>query len=132
MKKIIRLTEDDLTRIVKRIISEEKKSKHTDYYRIYGGKNKKNPPFEPGTKIKRKWRVDDDGEVIKDGREMYEFVRMDGNVMKLRPLNKEALYSQDTTHPEYIKKNQKAGYKPRYEDLVQLHYNHADAFEVVS
>ena len=132
MKKIIRLTEDDLTRIVKRIISEEKKSKFTDYDRIYGGKNKKNPPFEPGTKIKRIWRIDDDGNVIKDGRAMYEFVRMDGNVMKLKRLNKEALYDEDIMHPEYIKKHKKDGYKPRYEDLVQLHYTHADAFEVVS
>lgn len=131
MKRTIRLTEDDLTRIVKQIIIEEKKSKYKDYYRIYGGKNKKNPPFKPGTKIKHIWRIDDDGNVIKDGKEMYEFVRMDGDMMKLRCLNKEALYSEDTSDPNSIKIQKNAGYNPKYDDLRQLHYRHADAFEVV-
>jgi len=51
---------------------------------LYGGNNKQNPPFNVGDKLKQIWRVDDDNNLIKDGREMVEFVGMKGDMMLLK------------------------------------------------
>jgi hypothetical protein len=89
---------------------------------LYGGLNKKNPPFNIGDKIKQIWRVDDNNNIIKDGREMFEFIGMKGNMMLLKTLNSYAAHSEDTVNPEIVRQSKKAGYKPIIGDILQLHY----------
>jgi hypothetical protein len=99
---------------------------------VYGGLNTKNPPFNVGDKIKQIWRFDDNDNVIKDGREMVEFVGMKGNMMLLKTLNSYAAHSEDTINPEVIKQSKEAGYKPIMGDVLQLHYMYADRYEVMA
>lgn len=98
---------------------------------LYGGNNKQNPPFNVGDKLKQIWRVDIDNNLIKDGREMREFVGMKGDMMLLKSLNIYAAYSEDTINPYVVKMSKKAGYKPIIGDIKQLHYMYADRYEVV-
>lgn len=98
---------------------------------LYGGNNKQNPPFNVGDKLKQIWRVDDENNLIKDGREMVEFVGMKGNMMLLKTLNIYAAHSEDTTNPYVVKLAKKAGFKPIIGDVLQLHYMYADRYEVV-
>lgn len=98
---------------------------------LYGGNNKQNPPFNVGDKLKQIWRVDDNDNLIRDGREMVEFVGMKGDMMLLKTLNSYATHSEDTINPEVVKMSKKAGYKPIIGDVLQLHYMYADRYEVV-
>lgn len=93
--------------------------------------NTTNPPFNIGDKLKQTWRLDDNGKLIKDGREMMEFVGMKGNMMLLKTLNSYAAHSEDTMDPEVVKQAKKAGYKPIIGDILQLHYMYADRYEIV-
>ena len=98
---------------------------------LYCGNNEQNPPFNVGDKLKQIWRVDDNGDLIKDGREMVEFVGMKGDMMLLKTLNIYAAHSEDTINPEVVKMTKKSGYKPIIGDVLQLHYMYADRYEVV-
>lgn len=98
---------------------------------LYGGLNTKIPPFNVGNKLKQIWRVDGNDNLIKDGREMVEFVGMKGDMMLLKTLNLYAAHSEDTVNSEVIKLSKKAGYKPTIGDTLQLHYMYADRYEVV-
>lgn len=55
--------------------SEPKDSKEidSDTRLLFGGGNEKNPPFEVNDLIKRIWRYDENGDVIRDGRGKYVF-----------------------------------------------------------
>ncbi len=98
---------------------------------LQGGLNTKVPPFNIGDKLKKIWRVDDNGNLIKDGREMVEFVGMKGNLMLLKTLNSYAAHSEDTINPKWVKQLKKVGYKPIIGDIRQLHYMYADRYEVI-
>lgn len=98
---------------------------------LYGGNNKQKPPFNVGDKLKQIWRVDDNDNLIKDGREMVEFVGMKGDMMLLKTLNIYAAHSEDTVNPNIIKMSKLAGYKPVIGGVVQLHYKYADRYEVI-
>ena len=98
---------------------------------LYGGLNTTVPPFNIGDKLKQIWRVDGNDNLIKDGREMVEFVGMKGNMMLLKTLNSYAAHSEDTVNPEVVKLSKKVGYKPIIGDILQLHYMYADRYEVV-
>lgn len=89
---------------------------------LYGGNNKQNPPFNVGDKLKQIWRVDADNNLIKDGREMVEFVSMKGDMMLLKTLNIYAAHSEDTINTDVVKMSKKAGYKPIIGDVLQLQY----------
>ena len=146
MKKVIRLTESDLTGIVKRVIKETKSNKddssiqdkikmkkistEEEFRLLYGGNNKQNPPFNVGDKLKQIWRVDNNN-LIKDGREEFEFVGMKDDLMLLKTLNIYASYSEDTINPLVLKQVKKAGFKPIIGDIKQLHYMYADRYDVV-
>ena len=111
------------------------KTKHEldeQFLLLYGGNNEQNPPFNVGDKLKQIWRVDDNGDLIKDGREMVEFVGMKGDMMLLKTLNIYAAHSEDNINPYIVKMSKKAGYKPVIGDVFQLHYMYADRYEVVS
>jgi len=96
---------------------------------LYGGLNTTVPPFNIGDKLKQIWRIDDNDNLIKDGREMMEFVGMKGDMMLLKTLNSYAAYSEDTVNPEVVKRLKKSGYKPIIGDILQLHYMYADRYE---
>lgn len=98
---------------------------------IYGGNNKQNPPFNVDDKLKQIWRIDDNDNLIKDGREMMEFIGMKGDMMLLKTLNSYAAYSEDTMNPKMINKMKKSGFKPIIGTVAQLHYMYADRYEVV-
>lgn len=98
---------------------------------LYGGNNKQNPPFKIGDKLKKIFRIDDNGNLIKDGREMEEFVGMKGDMMLLKTLNSYAAHSEDTINRDVVKMLKKSGYKPIIGDIRQLHYMYADRYEVV-
>ena len=100
--------------------------------KIYGGLNTKNPPFSIGDKLKQIWRLDDDGEPIKDGREQNEFMGMRGGLMLLKTLNLSAAYNEDTMSSEVIRLSKKAGFNPGIGGITQLHYKYADRFEVIN
>jgi hypothetical protein len=95
---------------------------------VYGGNNKQNPPFSVGDKLKQIYRFDDNGNIIKDGREMYEFVGMKGDRMLLKTLNIYAAHAKDIIDSEMLRK-----FVPIYKigTKLQLHYKHADRYEVV-
>lgn len=98
---------------------------------LYGGNNKQNPPFNIGDRLKQIWRVDDNDNLIEDGREMYEYVGMKGNMMLIKTLNYHAANGEDILSVEGIKKNEKLGYKPEIGKVLQLHYMYADRYKVV-
>lgn len=97
---------------------------------LYGGNNKQNPPFNIGDKLKQIWRLDDNNNLIKDGREMLEFVGMKGDMMLLKTLNSYAAHSEDTIDPVVIRISKKSGYKPIIGDILQLHYMYADRYKI--
>jgi len=111
--------------------NKTKKELEKESLLLYGGKNKKNPPFNAGDKLKQIWRIDDNDNLIKDGREMVEFVGMKGSMMLLKTLNSYAAHSEDTVNPAVVKMSKEAGYKPIIGDVLQLHYKYADRYEVV-
>lgn len=98
---------------------------------VYGGNNKQNPPFNVGDILKQIWRIDDNDNCIKDGRELVEFVGMKGDMMLLKTLNYYAAHSKDTVNPEIVKLAKRAGYRPIIGDVLQLHYMYADRYEVI-
>ena len=108
-----------------------KKQLEEEALKLYGGSNKKNPPFNIGDKLKQIWRIDDNDNLIKDGREMVEFVGMKDNMMLLKTLNNYAAHSEDTVNPDVVKVAKKAGYKPIFSDVLQLHYMYADRYELI-
>ena len=110
---------------------KSKKELEKEALLLYGGNNKQKPPFNIGDKLKQIWRVDDNDNLIKDGREMFEFVGMKGDVMLLKTLNIYAAHSEDTVDPEFLKMSKMMGYKPIIGDVLQLHYMYADRYEVV-
>jgi hypothetical protein len=81
--------------------------------------------------LKQIWRIDDSDNIIKNGREMFEFVGMKGDLMLLKTLNSYATHSEDTINPNVIKMSKKAGYKPIIGNIRQLHYMYADRYEVI-
>ena len=108
-----------------------KKQLEREYFLLYGGKNTQIKPFNVGDKLKQIWRMDDSDNLIKDGREMFEFVGMKGDMMLLKTLNSYASYSEDTMNSEAVKMNKKLGFKPIIGDISQLHNMYADRYEVV-
>ena len=98
---------------------------------LYGGLNTKIPPFDVGDKLKQIWRNDDNDNLIKDGREMYEFIGMKDNIMLLKTLNTYAAYSEDITNSEFVIMLKKTGYEPIIGNIYQLHYMYADRYEVI-
>lgn len=112
--------------------NKTKKELEKESLLLYGGKNKKNPPFNAGDNLKQIWRIDDNDNLIKDGREMVEFVGMKGSMMLLKTLNSYAAHSEDTVNPTVVKMSKEAGYKPIIGDVLQLHYKYADRYEVVA
>lgn len=108
-----------------------KKELERESFLLYGGNNKQIPPFNVGDKLKQIWRVDDNANLIKDGREMVGFVGMKGDMMLLKTLNSHAAHSEDTVNPDVVKMSKKAGYKPIIGDVLQLHYMYADRYEVI-
>lgn len=99
---------------------------------LYGGNNTQNPPFNIGDKLKQIYRVDDNGNLIRDGREMVEFVGMKGDVMLLKTLNSESAHSEDTINPLLLIQALGAGFKPTVGSITQLHYMYADRYEVIN
>jgi hypothetical protein len=98
---------------------------------LYGGLNRNKSPFNTGDTIKQIWRVDDSsGKMIKDGREMYEFVGMNGDLMLLKSLNEYAARSEDTMSSNTIELAKRMGYTPQIGGITQLHYKYADRFEI--
>ena len=110
---------------------KSKKELEKEALLLYGGNNKQKPPFNIGDKLKQIWRVDDNDNLIKDGREMFEFVGMKGDVMLLKTLNIYAAHSEDTVDPEFLKMSKMMGYKPIIGGVLQLHYKYADRYEVI-
>lgn len=108
-----------------------KKELEVEALLLYGGNNKQTTPFNVGDKLKQIWRFDDNGILIKDGRETFEFVGMKGDMMLLKTLNVYAAHSEDTINPDIIRMAKKAGYKPIIGDVLQLHYIYADRYEVI-
>jgi hypothetical protein len=98
---------------------------------LYGGNNKQIPPYNVGDKLKQIWRIDDNNNLIKDGREIMEFVGMKGDMMLLKTLNSYAAHSEDIVNPEIVKMSKNIGYKPIIGDIIQLHYMYADRYEVI-
>lgn len=110
--------------------TKTKKELEKEALLLYGGNNKQNPPFNVGDKLKQIWRINNDV-LIKDGRAMFEFVGMNGDIMLLKTLNSYAAHSEDTVNPDIVRKAKKAGYKPIIGGIHQLHYMYADRYEVV-
>ena len=108
-----------------------KKELENEAILLYGGNNEQNQPFNVGDKLKQIWRIDDNDNIIKDGREMFEFVGMKGDIMLLKTLNIYAVHSEDTINPDVVKKSKQAGYKPIIGNVLQLHYMYADRYEVI-
>ena len=100
------------------------------YKHIYGGLNKKNPPFDVGDVVKQRWSIDNEGKLV-EGKEIYEFVGMHGDLMLMKTLNYSAAHAEDTMDPVVIKMATKKGYKPEIGNVVQLHYMYADRFKVI-
>jgi hypothetical protein len=107
-------------------------STHQTELMLYGGLNTKNPPFAVGDVLKQIWRINDNGELIKDGREIVEFVGMKGNSMLLKTLNSCAAHSDDTIDPRIINTAKKSGYEPVIGQVTILHYICADRYEILN
>lgn len=101
------------------------------YLKIYGGKNKKKPPFKKGDIIKQIWRLDENDNIIKAGREVFEYVGMQDDIMLIKTMNTAAVYSWDTLNPEIVKERMKHSRKS-VGDIFQLHYKYADRFSVIA
>jgi len=109
---------------------EKRADKWEQHYAVMGGKNKINPPFNVGDIIKQKYTTDSENNLI-SGREEYEFVGMKGDLMLMKTLNSYAANSEDIFSAQAVKMNKKFGYKPEMRQTLQLHYMHADRFEVI-
>jgi hypothetical protein len=113
-------------------IIKTKRELESESLKLYGGLNKNLQPFNIGDKIKQIYRLDDNDNLIKDGREEYEFIGMKGDVMLIKPLNTFALYGEDIMNKKIISKSKEMGYNPSLgNDIKQLHYKYADRFMVV-
>jgi len=123
---------------------KSKKQLKDEAIKLYGGLNTKNPPFNVGDKIKQIYRVDENDDLIKDGRELYEFVGMYGDLpdqhvnydsqkdmMLLKTLNSYAAHSEDTVNKDVVDMLKTAGHKPNIGDIKQLHFMYADRFEII-
>jgi hypothetical protein len=103
--------------------------------KIWGGKNKLNPPFNIGDKIRQTWRLNEYDE-LESGTEEYKFVGMTHDViMLLEVLNKAAAFCEDTLNPIIISKNKELGIwddaNPLIGQILQLHFCYADRFAVI-
>jgi hypothetical protein len=114
--------------LIKQVLREETSD---SYYLVMGGKNKKNPPFNVGDKIRQKYTTNDSGSLV-PGREEYEFVGMKDDMMLLKTLNKYATNSEDIFSSEAVKMNKKLGYKPQIGQILQLKYIYADRYERIN
>jgi len=108
-----------------------KKELEAEGIKLYGSLNKKNPPFNVGDKLQQIYRLDDNDDIVEDGRELHEFVGMKGDLMLIKCLNEAALYGYDTCRQEIVNHARKAGYKPILGNIRQLHYMYADRFKVI-
>lgn len=116
-----------------------KKPQSKDYIKeasqkIWGGKNKVNPPFNLGDKIRQTWRLNEYDE-LEAGTEEYKFVGIKNDIMLLQTLNKAAAFCEDTLNPIIISKNKELGIwnddNPPIGQILQLHFCYADRFTVI-
>ena len=121
MKKVVKLTESDLVRIINKIIGKEPEYVDSDENNpFYGGNNEDPKPFNVGDTIKRI-----------GGSELFEIVGYKGNMILMKPLNTEALYGVDNIKPGVMNKAISLGYKPSYDRPLRVHYKYADEYKVI-
>jgi len=121
MKKIVRLTESDLVRIINKIIGKEPEVVDSEEINLIQGGNNTDPrPFNIGDTIKRI-----------GGSALYEVLGYKGNMILMKPLNMESLYGMDSIKPGVINKAISLGYKPSYDKPLRVHYMYADEYKVI-
>ncbi len=112
-------------------VNKTKKQLEEEALKLYGGLNKNKTPFSVGDKLKQIYRLDDSDNLVEDGTEEWEYVGQKGDMMLIKPLNEDALFSRNTANQEVVNIARSKGFKPSMDNVLQLHYKYADRFEVV-
>ena len=109
-------------------ISESEK-----FIKVYGGMNTKMKPFVIGQKIKQRYTVDEDKNII-DGTGILKVVgyKLKDMIMVLKPLNESALFHEDTLNNKLLGNLKKINWNPDKNQNVELHYMYADRFEKIN
>jgi hypothetical protein len=130
MKKIVRLTESDLLRLINKVAkmyepddAEYHHASEQEYITDYPEfeENENPTPFNIGDVIKNKI----------NGLGIYRVVGYKNDMIMIKPLNQEALYGMEDIQPHILNFVISKGYKPSYDRPKLIHYRYANEFEVI-